>query len=260
MERRDRQRRDRRGHPGGARHDSDVGPIADGDWIGIVRGDGIVAVGDVAPARRRSRCSTSLSTADRELSRSSPAPAPSRRPRRRSSAGSPSTTPTSQVEVHARRSAALPVPVRRRVSAERAELTVGERRSRCVATLRRVHRRRRTAKGVGRQEACVAGCVRRRHRARPRHDLPAAVGRPHERGAHRRPRARRRGARAGHRAQGEQAADAQPAHDRRTPRSATAPAAWRSCSSTSRGASGSCKRGCRWRCSARSTRTRAGCR
>ena len=42
----DRERRHRRGHAGDARPSSDAGPIATGDWIGIVRGDGIVTVGD----------------------------------------------------------------------------------------------------------------------------------------------------------------------------------------------------------------------
>ena len=45
--------RHRRGDPGGALLEDAAGPVDEGDWMGIVRGDGIVAIGgDVAAATK----------------------------------------------------------------------------------------------------------------------------------------------------------------------------------------------------------------
>ncbi len=107
-------------------------------------------------------------------------------------------------------------------------------------------RRRSTSsglKGVGEQKRDVAADARHRHGARSAHHLPAAVGRPHQRGPHRRPRGRAGGAGAGRGALGAQADDAQPAHDGRAPWSATAAGGCTWCSSTSRGASASSRPG-----------------
>ena len=40
---------------------TDAGPVAEGDWLGIVRGDGIVAVAPDVRRRRPPRCSTGSS-------------------------------------------------------------------------------------------------------------------------------------------------------------------------------------------------------
>ena len=56
--------RHRRGHQAVRASQSDAGPIAEGDWMGLVRGDGIVAVAPDVSARPR-RCSSASSTTTR---------------------------------------------------------------------------------------------------------------------------------------------------------------------------------------------------
>ena len=76
-------------------------PITAGDWIGLVRGDGIVAVGDSTSTAPRSALLDQLVDAARELVTvitGDGADAGARPPRSRG--GSPSTAPDVQVEVH----------------------------------------------------------------------------------------------------------------------------------------------------------------
>ena len=68
-------------------------------------------------------------------------------------------------------------------------------------------------KGVGDKKRICARCDRRRQPARSGHLLPAALGRPIERGANRRSDAGRGGARARNGAFGDQARHPKPAHD-----------------------------------------------
>ena len=163
---------------------ADVGPITDGDWIGHRPRRRHRRRQRIARRRGDRRCSTSSSTTSARSSRSSRAPTPT--PAHTDvllERGSPSTVPTCEVEVHHGGQPLYPYLVRRRVSGEPASDHAARARRRSTST---------GCKGVGEQEAGVAARRRRRHRARPAHDLPAALGRPHERGARRRPRARRR--------------------------------------------------------------------
>ena len=60
--------RGRRGHAGGrATAIAESGRSPTGDWLGIVRGDGIVVVATSAADGARSRCSTQLVDDDREI-------------------------------------------------------------------------------------------------------------------------------------------------------------------------------------------------
>ena len=224
---------------------------------GIVRGDGIVAVGATLDgaaialldaARRRPSASSSRSI-DR-------APTPTAGAhRRRSVEWLAEHRPDVEVEVHRRRPAAVPVPVRRRVRRCRGD-AMG--RSRCASsTAIGVER----LKGVGEKKLESLRARRHRDRARPADPLPAALGRPHQRGAGQRPRAGQRGARAGHGAQ-------------RRPSGSRATAGRWSTAVVGDGSGrlhvvvlqpavardASCARACRSRCSARPTCTAAGCR
>ena len=196
---------------------ADVGAIADGDWIGIVRGDGIVAVG--GDARRRGH--GAARPARRRRARDGHGHHRRRRRRRR----------------HGRAS-----------SAWLADRPPGRARSRCTAAASRCTRtcsawsERRAGGGDGRSRCASStridvGAAEGRRRAQARGaaqslgvdtvlDLLTTyprrwVDRTNEARVSR-PRAGPGGAGAGHRALGHQADDAQPAHDGRRPRSATA--------------------------------------
>ena len=135
-----------------------------------------------------------------------------------------------------RRPAAVPVPLRRRVTAPpvtAAPITLRELATIDVARLQGVGERKREALRDARASRPCSTSSR----------LPAALGRPHERGPRQRPRHRAGGARAGDGALGAQADRRATGARSSRPSSATAPAGCTSCSSTSRGGSASCTPG-----------------
>ena len=146
-----------------------------------------------------------------------------------------------------RRPAAVPVPLRRRVTEPTRRFAIST-RARC-----------RPAQGRRREEAGVAARGRHRHRARPAHAPTRGAGSTARtrRGSATCCPGRRRWCWSRVRSVTKRH-DAQPADDGRRRRSATAAGGCRSCSSTSRGGRGSCARACRSPCSARSRCYRGG--
>ncbi len=157
---------------------SEVGPINEGDWIGIVRGDGIVSV--AADARRRGdgaarppRRAGARDRHDDHRRRRQPVGhrchrgMAGRRARRRAGRGAP------------RRPAAVPVPVRRGVTRRRVTgpITLRELAEIDVGRLRGVGERKRDALSAFGIETVLD----------LRHHVSAPLGRPHQRGPHRRP-------------------------------------------------------------------------
>ena len=245
--------RHRRGHRAVRASQTDAGPVAEGDWMGIVRGDGIVAVAPDLARRRHRRCSSASSTTTASSSPSSPAPTPTTATTAALEAWLADQPPRRRGRGARRRPAAVPVPLRRRVGrvTRRPPLTLRElagdrRRPGCAAS----------ASASGRRSPRVG----HRDRARPADDVPAAVGRPHQRGPGRRPRARHGGARAGVGALGAQADRPQPADDRRGRRRRRHRTDARRVLQPAVARAPADARACRSRCSARSTRTAAGCR
>ena len=162
---------------------SEAGPIKSGDWMGIVRGDGIVAVA-ATPVEASVALLDRLITTDRELlTIITGSGADAGHDGRRSRTGSRCTEPTSRS-----RSTAEANRSTRTCSASSSPSRVNARPPITPARSRRD--RRRPAQGRRRQEARLAGGVRHRHRARSDHHVPATLGRPDQRGPHRRPRSR----------------------------------------------------------------------
>ena len=213
-------------------------PIADGDWIGHRprrrhRRRRRVDAGRCrhgaarAPRRRRARARHGHHRRRRRR----------RRHRRRSCRGWPTSVPDVEVEVHDGGQPLYPYLVRRGVSAEPAMANALSLRELDGIDVGRL-------KGVGERKRDALRCGRHRVGARPAHHLPAALGRPHQRGPGRATSwpARRRWCWSTVRSAHKRIDCATGARWSR-PSSATAPGACTSCSSTSRGASASCAPG-----------------
>ena len=233
---------------------SDAGPIDEGDWIGIVRGDGIVAVSGSLDGATVALLDHLVGPTGARSSPSSRASTPPPGTPTSSTPGSTSTGPASRSRCTAARSR----------STRTSSASSDRRDERPVAPLtlpRPVGHRRRAAEG------------RRRARSSPRCtrwvsstvlDLLTTYPR---RWVDRTNECRVSDLVPGQealvlvdRAQRHQADRAQPAHASWRPWWATAAAGSTWCSSTSRGARSSSARACRSRCSASPRCTAAGCR
>ena len=156
---------------------SDAGPIVTGDWIGLVRGDGMVVGQRPRSRERSSACSISWSTRSASTIITVGEGADGGTTDRRSRRGWPSERPGSRSEVHDGGQPLYPYLLGVGVTREPPRVAVHRSRLRELAEID-VDR----LKGVGEKKR-AASAGRHRHRPRPADDLPAALGRPHERGA-----------------------------------------------------------------------------
>ena len=158
----------------------DVGPIAEGDFLGIAR-DGIRAVEPTARRRPPPACSTRWSTDDHEIVTVIEGEGATAADTRRITEWLDEHRPDVDGRGPPRRPAALPLPLRRRVDRHVPRPT-GPGPLRAAGRSMPVTDAR-TGVGAGKKARGARPSGRHRDRARPAHALPPALRRPHQRGA-----------------------------------------------------------------------------